>query len=72
MAPSDGTPATNTGILGWIERTGNRLPDPVFIFLYLIAGLILFSVFAAWVDIGPRVLNRTRAPCGPYSWRDPP
>lgn len=35
------------GILGWIERTGNRLPDPVFIFFYLILGLIVVSVVAA-------------------------
>lgn len=51
MAPSDGTPVQNTGILGWIERTGNRLPDPVFIFFWLIGALILFSLFAAWVDM---------------------
>ncbi len=35
------------GFLAWVERTGNRLPDPVFIFLYLIGALILFSVIAA-------------------------
>ena len=35
------------GFLGWIERTGNRLPDPVFIFLYLIAALIVISVIAS-------------------------
>ncbi len=35
------------GVLGWIERTGNKLPDPVFIFFYLIAGLIAISVIAA-------------------------
>lgn len=35
------------GILRWIERTGNRLPDPVFIFVYLIGVLILVSVAAA-------------------------
>ena len=28
------------GVLGWIERTGNRLPDPVFIFFYLLAALV--------------------------------
>jgi len=22
------------GILAWIEKSGNKLPDPVFIFLY--------------------------------------
>ncbi|MEM9619582.1 MAG: AbgT family transporter [Pseudomonadota bacterium] len=35
------------GVLGWIERTGNRLPDPVFIFFYLIVGLVAVSVLAA-------------------------
>ena len=35
------------GFLAWVERTGNRLPDPVFIFIYLIIALILFSVAAA-------------------------
>ena len=35
------------GILGWIERTGNKLPDPVFIFFYLILGLVAVSVVAA-------------------------
>ena len=35
---------TNRGILGWIERVGNRLPDPVFIFIYLIFALVGVSV----------------------------
>jgi aminobenzoyl-glutamate transport protein len=35
---------TQKGILGWIERSGNKLPDPVFIFFYLIGLLILISV----------------------------
>lgn len=34
-------------ILGWIERTGNGLPDPVFIFFYLILILVAVSVVAA-------------------------
>ena len=42
---------TQTGILGWVERTGNKLPDPVFIFFYLIIALILFSVVAAMSGI---------------------
>ena len=37
----------NDGVLGWIERTGNRLPDPVFIFFYLIAALVVVSVLAS-------------------------
>jgi aminobenzoyl-glutamate transport protein len=32
------------GFLGWVERSGNKLPDPVFIFLWLIAALIVISV----------------------------
>jgi len=35
------------GILGWIERTGNALPDPVFIFLWLILILAVISAVAA-------------------------
>ena len=38
----------NTGFLGWIEKTGNRLPDPVFLFLWFILGLVVISVVAAW------------------------
>jgi aminobenzoyl-glutamate transport protein len=34
------------GILGWVERTGNKLPDPVFIFVWLIGILIAFSIVA--------------------------
>ena len=36
--------STQKGILGWVERTGNRLPDPVFIFFYLIGILMVISV----------------------------
>lgn len=39
------------GFLNWVERTGNRLPDPVFIFVYLIIALILFSVVAAMLGL---------------------
>lgn len=39
------------GFLGWIERTGNALPDPVFIFLYLIAGLAVISVLCALLGV---------------------
>jgi aminobenzoyl-glutamate transport protein len=41
--------APRRGFLGWIERTGNRLPDPIFIFFYLIGGLMLISALAAWL-----------------------
>ncbi|MBY0565265.1 MAG: AbgT family transporter [Hyphomonadaceae bacterium] len=35
------------GFLGWIERAGNKLPDPVFIFFWLIGILIIGSAIAA-------------------------
>ena len=38
------------GFLGWVERTGNKLPDPVFIFFYLIIFLVVISVIAHGAD----------------------
>ena len=40
-----------TGFLGWIERTGNKLPDPVFLFLYLIIGLVGVSVLCSMFGV---------------------
>lgn len=37
----------NKGFLGWVERTGNRLPDPVFIFFYLILFLVAVSIICS-------------------------
>lgn len=37
-----------SGWLDRIERFGNRLPDPVAIFVLLIGGLVLLSVWASW------------------------
>lgn len=45
------TASTTKGFLGFVERAGNRLPDPVFIFIYLIAILIVISVVCAWAGI---------------------
>ncbi|MEH6409678.1 MAG: AbgT family transporter [Hyphomonas sp.] len=42
---------TNKGFLGWIEKTGNRLPDPVFLFFYLILGLMAISQICAWAGV---------------------
>ena len=47
MAESQAAPAQQGGFLGWVERTGNKLPDPVFIFFYLIIALVIVSVIAA-------------------------
>lgn len=37
--------------LAWVERTGNKLPDPVFIFLYLIVALVVASVASAALGV---------------------
>jgi len=36
------------GFLGWVERTGNKLPDPVFLFFYLIIVLVVISIIVAF------------------------
>lgn len=54
-----------TGILGWIERTGNRLPDPAFIFLYLIIAMIIISVITAFLNLSvehPTQVDENGAP----------
>ena len=43
------TTAEQKGFLGWVERTGNALPDPVFLFFYLILALIVLSIIAALI-----------------------
>lgn len=40
-----------SGVLAWIERSGNRLPDPVFIFFWLILVVIAVSVVAAFFGL---------------------
>ena len=39
-------------VLTWVERAGNRLPDPVAIFLYLILALAVFSAAASALNYG--------------------
>ena len=39
------------GILAWIERSGNKLPDPVFIFLWCIGAVMLISVIAVFFGV---------------------
>ena len=38
---------TQKGFLGLVERAGNALPDPVFIFFYLIGVLVIVSILAS-------------------------
>lgn len=45
------TSSQQKGFLGWVERSGNKLPDPVFIFFYLILILVGISVLTAWLGI---------------------
>ncbi|HRK02655.1 MAG TPA: AbgT family transporter [Oligoflexia bacterium] len=49
---------TSTGLsngikvfLEWVERTGNKLPDPVFLFIYLTVALVLVSVVCALLGL---------------------
>lgn len=37
--------------LNWVERAGNRLPDPVIIFLYLILALVAISVLTDLLNV---------------------
>ncbi|MEL6529315.1 MAG: AbgT family transporter [Pseudomonadota bacterium] len=48
-APTPDANAAQGGILGWIERSGNKLPDPVFLFFYLILALVIISHLLAMV-----------------------
>ncbi len=51
MAQADTASAKQGGILGWVERTGNKLPDPVFIFFYLIIALVVVSIISAMAGV---------------------
>lgn len=46
----------NSGILGWIERTGNKLPDPVLLFVIFAGIIILISWIGSlfgWSAVNP-------------------
>ncbi|WP_425989500.1 AbgT family transporter [Brevundimonas sp. TWP2-3-2] len=48
--------STGSGFLGVVERIGNRLPDPVFLFLWLICGLVVLSLVGSglgWSAVNP-------------------
>ncbi|RZJ42682.1 MAG: AbgT family transporter [Brevundimonas sp.] len=48
--------AIGARVLNTVERIGNRLPDPVFLFLWLILGLIVLSLVGAglgWEAVNP-------------------
>jgi len=48
--------AIGARVLNAVERVGNRLPDPVFLFLWLIGGLIVLSLIGSglgWAAVNP-------------------
>jgi len=48
---SDGEQPRRRGLLDVVERLGDRLPDPVFIFLWLIGGLVVASLVCAALGV---------------------
>lgn len=57
--------ANSKGFLAWVERTGNRLPDPVFIFFYLIALLVIVSVVLSLIGVSAQHPTQTNADGSP-------
>ena len=55
------------GILGLIERAGNKLPDPVFIFFYLIAALMVISILCAVFGVSATLNERVLSGMGQAS-----
>ena len=53
------------GFLGWVERSGNKLPDPVFIFFYLILILLVISVVSALLNVSALHPSQTNADGSP-------
>ncbi len=40
-----------TGLFGWVERIGNKIPNPFLLFIYLIAILMAATAILSWLDI---------------------
>ncbi|PHM55758.1 p-aminobenzoyl-glutamate transporter [Xenorhabdus sp. KK7.4] len=38
-------------ILGWIEKVGNKIPNPFVLFIYLIAVLMIATAILSWFDL---------------------
>jgi len=52
----------DNSVLNWIERSGNKLPDPVFIFVWCIFTVIVISVIASFFGysaLHPTLLDET-------------
>jgi aminobenzoyl-glutamate transport protein len=51
-AAVDAGAAGPAGLLGWVERAGNRVPNPAILFLALIVLVIAASQILDWADVG--------------------
>ena len=47
----EGTEETQSGFLNWIERVGNKVPNPSIMFLYLIGLIAGLSAVLSWMGI---------------------
>lgn len=45
------TKAPSKGLLNWIEKAGNKVPNPTIMFLYLIALIAVLSAILSWVGV---------------------
>ena len=54
--------AQTKGFLGWVEKTGNKLPDPVFLFAYFIIGLVVISIACAMLASYMATTGRSTLP----------
>jgi len=39
------------GFLQWVERVGNKIPNPFLLFVYLIAVLMIASAVISWLNV---------------------
>jgi len=57
---ANATSTERKGFLAWVERSGNALPDPVFLFFYFILALMVVSVIASIIGtsetLSPEIL----------------
>ena len=43
--------AESKGFLNWIEKVGNKVPDPTIMFVYLIGLIAVLSAILSWVGV---------------------
>lgn len=60
-------PEKQTGFLGLVERAGNRLPDPAFIFFYLIIAMAVISTIAYFAGLSVEHPTRLDAAGNPVT-----